>query len=117
MSKADAAVIVRRITGERGLDGYCYDASGAGSLNPAAQVIWAYLYLTIEDYANINPYCSSLWIHDQVPPNFRPISWAGENIGHGITVRWNPSYAEMAPPLDQFPDQSPVLCRCKSDYL
>ena len=30
MTKADAAAIVRRIAGERGLDGYCYDATGAG---------------------------------------------------------------------------------------
>ena len=26
MTKADAAAIVRRIAGKRGLDGYCYDA-------------------------------------------------------------------------------------------
>ena len=29
MTKADAAAIVRRIAGERGLDGYCYDATDA----------------------------------------------------------------------------------------
>ena len=95
MTKAAAAAIVRRITGERGLDGYRY-AAGAGVHNSDARVVWTYLYLTAEDYANSNHYCSSLWIYDQVPHNFRPISLDGENIGHGITVRWNPSYAEMA---------------------
>ena len=95
MTKAAAAAIVRRITGERSLDSYHY-AAGAGGDNSAAQVVWTYLYLTAEDYANSNHYCSSLWIHDRVPHNLRPISLDGENIGHGITMCWNPSYAEMA---------------------
>ena len=34
MTKADAAAIVRRIAGERGLDGYCYDATGARPSEP-----------------------------------------------------------------------------------
>ena len=95
-TKAQAAAIVRRITGERALDGYCYDATATGGQNPVAQVVWTYLYLTPEDYANSNHYCSSLWVHDRVPHNFRPISLDGENVGHGIVVRWNPSYADMA---------------------
>ena len=34
MTKADASAIVRRIAGERGLDGYCYDATGARPPEP-----------------------------------------------------------------------------------
>ena len=46
MTKADAAAIVRRIAGERGLDGYCYDATGARPPEPRSTVVWTFVFHT-----------------------------------------------------------------------
>ena len=93
-NKAEIATVIRRITGQRAMDGYCYDATVAG--DDSAHVVWTYIYLTAEDFANGNDYCASLWVHDQVDDRFKPMPLYGENVGHGITVRWNSSYADVA---------------------
>ena len=94
-TKAEIAAIVRRLTSDRTFNGYSRDKFTDSTRNTGAQVVWSYIYLTAEDYANSNPYCSSLWIHDQLPKQMRPLPLDGENIGHDITVRWNPSYTAI----------------------
>ena len=46
MTKADAAAIVRRIAGERGLDGTATTRPTPGPLNPAVQVVWTFAFHT-----------------------------------------------------------------------
>ena len=95
-TKADIAAIVRKLTSDRISAGRSRDMSANSTCDLGAQVVWSYIHLTAEDYANSNPYCSSLWIHDQMPEQMKPFPLDGENIGHDITVRWNPSYTAIS---------------------
>ena len=66
MTKADASAIVRRIAGERGLDGYCYDATGP--LNPAVQVVWTFAFHTAVE--RVQPVAR--WLSVDAPANAQP---------------------------------------------
>ena len=99
-TKAEIAAIVRRLTSDRTFTGYTRDELADNTSDLGVQVVWIYIYLTAEDHANSNPYCSSLWVHDELPNQLRPLPLDGENIGHDITVRWNSAYAAISRLMD-----------------
>ena len=99
-TKAEIAAIVRQLTSNRTFNGCTRDELADNTRELGVQVVWTYIYLTAEDHANSNPYCSSLWIHDELPKQLRPLPLAGENIGHDITVRWNSAYTAIGRLMD-----------------
>ena len=99
-TKAEIAAIVRQLTSDRAFNGGTRDELTGNTRELGAQVVWAYIYLTPDDYANSNSYCSSLWVHDELPKQLRPLALNGENVGHDITVRWNPAYTAIGRLMD-----------------
>ena len=79
-SKSELAVIIRRET-ER--------------LKEACDVVWIYIYLSLEDFSHNNRLCHSQWISENLPEDFRPLEMEGEIVGEGIVVEWNPNYAAL----------------------
>ena len=73
MTKADAAAIVRRIAGERGLDGYCYDATGAGP-EPRSTVVWTFVFHTAGK--RVQPVAR--WLSVDAPANAQPTYYEQE---------------------------------------
>ena len=59
-TKAEIAAIVRQLTSDRTFNGCTRDELADDTRELGVQVVWTYIYLTAEDHANSNPYCSSL---------------------------------------------------------
>ena len=57
-----------------------------------AHVIWTFIYPSVQDHANNNLFCRSLWISPTLDEQWRPTSMEGENVGDGIIVDWNSQY-------------------------
>lgn len=65
-------------------------------LKETCQVVWIYVYLSLEDFANSNRFCHSQWVSENLPKDFRPMTLEGEIVGEGISVSWNPDYSSLA---------------------
>ena len=61
-----------------------------------AHVIWTFIYPSVQDHANNNLFCRSLWISPTLEEQWRPTSMEGENVGDGIIVDWNSQYELVA---------------------
>lgn len=61
-----------------------------------AHVIWTFIYPSIQDLANNNLICRSLWISPDLSEQWRPSAFDGENVGDGIIVDWNIQYDLVA---------------------
>ena len=61
-----------------------------------AKVVWTFIYPSMDDYANNNLACRSLWINPSLPAEERPSALPGENVGDGIIVDWNSNYDLLA---------------------
>ncbi len=75
-----------------------------------AEVVWVFAYPSMNDYANNNFYCRSLWINPSLPEHERPTTFQGENVGDGTIVDWNSNYDLLA---DLFSKQEST----KEEYL
>ena len=67
-----------------------------------AQVIWLFLYLSLDDVSSANWICRTQWISKQLPSEFSPIKLDGENIDNETIIDWNKNYREMANILDSY---------------
>jgi hypothetical protein len=74
------------------------------------QVIWLFLYLSIDDVSSANWICRTQWINKNFPPRFLPIKLDGEYIDNNIVVEWNKGYGELATIFDSYKLR-------KEDYL
>lgn len=94
VTKSQLGVMVRQATLERMVRKRASpESSGASRQRPGYQVIWTYVYRTLEDHIGNNRVCSSLWFDHELPEKLAPLPLGGENIGHGITFAWNPHYS------------------------
>lgn len=67
-----------------------------------AQVIWLFLYLSLDDVSSINWICRTQWISKQLPSIFSPIKLDGESIDDETVIDWNKSYREMVNALASY---------------
>jgi len=67
-----------------------------------AQVIWLFLYLSLDDVSSANWICRTQWISKQLPSEFSSIKLDGENIDNETVIDWNKNYREMANILDSY---------------
>lgn len=97
MSKAEVATIVRQVTNagqkRRYHRNHIVEGQWGGS---DAHVVWTFIYPSAEDHTRHNHICRSVWINDSLAPQFRPMSFDGENIGDSIIVDWNTDYDLLA---------------------
>jgi len=60
-----------------------------------AQVVWLFLYLTLDDVSSVNWICRTQWISKDLPSEFLPTRLDGECIDDGIVIDWNKNYIEL----------------------
>ncbi|MCI5212811.1 MAG: hypothetical protein D3910_29365, partial [Candidatus Electrothrix sp. ATG2] len=110
-TKAEIAAIVRQVTNEGAKRRYHRNHLVEGRWGDSdAHVVWTFIYPTAEDYNHNTWVCRSIWIHESLEEQFRPVGFDGENVGDNIIVDWNDDYREW----------SQVLSECtgsKEDYL
>ena len=96
-SKAEVASIVRQLTAEATKRRYYRSHRVERRWGDSdAHVVWTFAYPSVEDYANNNIVCGSLWINPSLPAEVRPLEFNGENVGDGIVVEWNSNYDLLA---------------------
>ena len=92
-TKSDVATIVRQVTHRGQKRRYSRNDLVAGRWGDSdAHVVWTFVYPTAEDQRRRNYICRSIWIHDDLASEFRPLGLDGENVGDGIIVEWNSQY-------------------------
>ena len=67
-----------------------------------AQVVWLYLYLSLEDLDHVNWLCQSQWIDKHLESKFAPTQIEGEDIGNGVILKWKEEYEEISTIFDSF---------------
>ncbi|QDU80755.1 hypothetical protein Pla110_24880 [Polystyrenella longa] len=93
VSKAEVAAIVRQVTDEGQKRRYHRNHMVEGQWGDTdAYVVWTYIYPSAEDHSRRNHVCRSIWIHDSLAPEFRPMGFDGENVGDNIIVDWSDKY-------------------------
>ena len=96
-SKAEVASIVRQVTIEGAKRRYHRNHMVEGQWGDAdAHVVWTFVYPSAEDEARCNHICRSLWIHESLDSDARPLAMDGENIGNDIIVDWSANYSFLA---------------------
>lgn len=65
-----------------------------------AQVIWLFLYLSLDDVSSANWICRTQWISKDLLPEFSPVRLDGECLDDEIIADWNKNYREFAAFLD-----------------
>lgn len=56
------------------------------------QVVWLFVYLSIEDVQQANWICRSQWIDQDLDSKSSPTKLDGKDIGENITIVWNQNY-------------------------
>ena len=101
-SKTETASLVRQMTAEGAERRYYRDHLVERRWGDSdAEVVWVFVYPSMNDYAKDNFYCRSLWINPSLPERERPTAFQGENVGDGIIVDWNPNYSFLAEMFSQ----------------
>lgn len=96
-SKAEVAAIVRQVTSSGIKRRYYRSHLVEGRFGDTdADVVWTFIYPSAEDQAHRNHICRSMWIRDDLDAKFRPLSFAGQNVGDNIIVEWSPNYDFLA---------------------
>lgn len=57
-----------------------------------AQVVFLFIYNSLDDVRNTNWICHALWIDENLPSQFAPHRLKGEDIGDNIVVDWSNNY-------------------------
>ncbi len=110
-SKSETASLVRQMTAEGAERRYYRDHLVERRWGDSdAEVVWVFVYPSMNDYANNNFYCRSLWVNPSLPERERPTTYQGENVGDGTIVDWNSNYDLLA---DLFSKQEST----KEEYL
>ncbi|WP_293156145.1 MULTISPECIES: DUF4365 domain-containing protein [unclassified Microcoleus] len=102
-AKPDMIEIARKITAE--LKSREYYRNNEVKLlwqGKEAQVIWLFLYLSLEDVSSANWICRTQWISKNLSPKFSPIKLDGEQIDDEMVIDLNKSYGELATIFDSF---------------
>lgn len=96
-SKSEIASIVRQITTDGAGRRYYRDHLVEGRWGDSdAQVVWTFIYPSMDDHAINNPVCRGLWNNPSLPQAARPTALKGENVGDGLIVDWISYYADVA---------------------
>ena len=96
-TKAEIAAIVRQVTSEgRKRQYYRSDVVKRRWGKSDADVVSTFVYPSAEDCSRNNFICRSIWIRENLAPEFRPFGFDGENVGDGVIADWNEDYAAYA---------------------
>jgi len=67
-----------------------------------AQVVWLYLYLSLDDLDQASWICQTQWIDKNLESRFAPTQIEGEDIGNGILLKWKDEYEKISIIFDSF---------------
>lgn len=97
MSKAEVATLVRQLTYEGQKRRYHRNHMVKGLWGDSdAHVVWTLIYPSAEDHRQRNYICRSIWVHEDLDAQFRPVGFDGENVGDNIIVDWSSDYDFLA---------------------
>lgn len=96
-TKSEVAATVRQFTSTTVKRRYHRNHLVEGRWGDAdADVVWLFVYASIDDKRQANWVCRSIWISEDLSDDMRPASFKGENIGAGITLDWRARYDDLA---------------------
>jgi hypothetical protein len=95
-TKAEVAAMVRQLTSNGARRYHRNDLVDGLWGNSDAHVVWTFIYPSAEDHTRCNHICRSIWIHNDLEEQFRPMGFDGENVGDNIIVDWSPHYNFLA---------------------
>lgn len=102
-AKPDMIEIARKITAElKSREYYRNNEVKLHWKGKEAQVIWLFLYLSLDDVSSANWICRTEWISKNLSSKFSPTKLDGEQIDDEIVIDWNKSYGELATIFDSF---------------
>ncbi|MBG1268341.1 DUF4365 domain-containing protein [Nostoc sp. WHI] len=65
-------------------------------------IIWLFLYLSLDDVSKTNSICRTQWISKELPPECSPIRLDGEFIDDETSVDWNERYRDISRLLSSY---------------
>jgi len=96
ITKESIAQLVIKITNELTIcEYYRNDIVKQRRNEKTAQVIWLYLYLSLEDERQKNWICRTQWIDEALPPEFSPVKLSGDIVENNIVIDWKENYEEI----------------------
>lgn len=96
IAKESIAQLVIKITNElKNREYYRSDIVKQRWNEKAAQVIWLYLYLSLEDERQKNWICRSQWIDESLQPEFSPVKLSGDIFKNNIVIDWKENYEKI----------------------
>jgi hypothetical protein len=60
--------------------------------NTQANVVWLYIYQSLEDHTTTNWICRTLWIDPRLDDNYRPFAFNSGQLIEDIEVDWNDNF-------------------------
>lgn len=100
---ADIPNVIKQLTYElRGREYYRTDTVRKRWAGHPAQVVFLFIYRTLDDVRNTNWICRSLWIDSELTPEAAPTPFEGDEIGEGIVVDWSSNYEVKRKLADQY---------------
>jgi Domain of unknown function (DUF4365) len=96
-TKPEIASVIRQVTRDH-IDSKYYRDEIVEShwKNSSANVIWTFVFLSLDDRKDVNWVARSLWIDPNLPEDRSPGRIDGEHIGDSIVVDWSERYSESA---------------------
>jgi hypothetical protein len=96
-TKPDITAIVRKLTTDlKTKEYYRNNQAKLYWKGEESQVVWLFLYLSLEDLDSKNWICRTQWISKKISPEFAPLKIDGEDIGDEIIIDWNKNYEAAA---------------------
>lgn len=97
VAREEAVALMRHVTYEGAKRSYNRSDLAAQRWGDAdADVVWTYLYPTLQDLNSSNRLAQSQWVRPTLPDSARPLKLKGLDLGDGFVVAWNPQHSVLA---------------------
>jgi hypothetical protein len=97
LSRGEIVQVIARATGEfREREYYRSDLTQDAWRGKKANVVWLFVFPSLEDEKNTNWLCRSQWIDPSLDDRFRPTKMTGISIGEDLVIDWSENYQSMA---------------------
>ena len=97
LSRGEIVQVITRATGEfREREYYRSDLTQNTWRGKKADVVWLFVFPSLEDEKNTNWLCRSQWIDSSLDERFQPARMNGISIGEDLVIDWSENYQIMA---------------------
>lgn len=97
LSRGEVVQIIAKVTNElRGREYYRNKLTKEVWSGKNANVVWLFVFPSLEDEKNNNWLCRSEWIDPSLPEGSCPIRMSGMAVGEDLVLDWSGNYQDMA---------------------